>query len=186
MKIIKVKNLIHLTILIFLSNYLVGCSSLSSESDQNYEALAGDPDAMWAQGQKNITKGESLVAKGEELISEGRLMVRAGEVKINQGNIAVLQSREKYQEAARSSGRSSTPKELESEVKALKAIGNSWEDAIDEIRSGNDQVNKGNKNIEKGQIEISKGRTLIESGSLYMRNSQRMKRGEDTLSFPQN
>lgn len=144
-------------------------------------ALSGDPDAMWAEGQKAVASGEALVKKGEAQLTEGRKQVREGEAAIRAGNQAVLRARRDYQAAVAAAGSSSTPDEVAAEAKRLKNIGKRWEDAIDDIKDGNKLVEKGNKNIDEGQSEVRGGRRLMESGSNLMRNSQRTRMGEPLL-----
>ncbi len=159
---------------------IAGCAS-SGGVEVSDEALSGNPVAMWDDGQKTVKKGEALVKKGESRLEDGREQIRDGEAMISKGNDKVRDSRQDYQAKARSGGASSTPKEVAAEAKRLKAIGAIWEDGIEEIRDGNKLVEKGNKALEKGQSEIRQGRSLIESGSTLMRNSQRIRLGEDLL-----
>jgi hypothetical protein len=76
------------------------------------------------------------------------------------------------------------PKDVDAEAKRLRAIGKRWEGAIEEIKDGNTLVYKGNKSIDLRQSEIREGRALMESGSTLMRNSQRIRLGDEMLPLP--
>ena len=171
-----------LAILVFLT--LTSCAGLPGKSKTSDAALAGDPQAMWSEGQKVVQHGEQLVSKGEQRLADGRKQVRDGQSMVTEGNERVIQSRLDYQAAASAVGGSSTPKEVELEAKRLKTIGERWENAIDEIKQGNKLVDKGNKNIDRGQADIRDGRAQIESGSVLMRNSQRIRLNEELLPAP--
>lgn len=144
-------------------------------------ALSGDPSAMWEDGGEDVASGEKLVKNGENQLLEGRKQVREGEAMIARGSQGTLNARQDYQDAAKFTGKASTPDELAKEAKRLKSIGDQWEDAIDDIRDGNKLVTKGNRTIDRGQSEIRVGRALIEAGSTMMRNSQRLRLGEELL-----
>lgn len=159
---------------------LAACAS-TGPSDA---ALSGDPVAMWEEGKKAVDRGEKLVKDAEDELAEGRKLVREGESKIDRGNLDTLRARQEYQAAARASGASASPGDLEKEVKRFKKIGGEWEDAIDEIKAGNKLVAKGNKRINAAQDEIREGRALMESGSTMMRNSQRLRMNEGLLPPP--
>lgn len=152
-----------------------------ASTDASDAALAGDPQAMWAEGQKTVVKGEQMVAKGDKQLTEGRNKVREGENLIDAGNERMLQARQDYQSAASAVGASTTPDQVASEGKKLKDIGSRWEDAIDDVKTGNKMVTKGNKMISDGQLAVAEGRRMIESGSTMMRNSQRSQIGEELL-----
>lgn len=159
---------------------MAGCAS-TGPSDA---ALSGDPVAMWEDGKLAVDRGEKLVKNAEQDLEEGRKLVREGESRIDRGNIDTLRARQEYQSAARASGSSLSPKELEKEIKRFKKIGNQWEDAIGEIKAGNKLVAKGNRLINSAQDSIREGRALMESGSTMMRNSQRIRMGSDILLQP--
>ncbi len=160
---------------------VTACTSLSETHEPSAAALTGDPDAMWADGQKAIAKGESLVKNGESRLREGRAQVREGEDLVHRGGKAVMQSRQDYQTAALAAGSASNPDGVKREAKRLKTIGSRWEDAIEQIKDGNKLIAKGSKNIRRGQTEIRKGRALLESGSTLMRNAERIRLGEQLL-----
>lgn len=170
--------------MIFMTVALTGCSGLPGKTEASTAALAGNPDAMWTDGQKIVLEGEQAVQKGEKRVTEGRQQVRDGQAKITEGNERVIQGRLDYQSAVAAMGGSTSPKQVEAEVKRLKTIGDRWADAIDDIKDGNKLVEKGNKTIDAGQAKIRKGRAQIESGSTLMRNSQRIRLGEEQLSVP--
>lgn len=173
------------TSILLLAAILVSACAGGSKVRLSDAALSGDPSAMWAEGQKSVQTGEDLVSKGEKRLAEGRKQIRDGEVSIDAGNRQVRQERQNYQNAVLAGGRSSTPTEVDAEAKRLRAIGNRWEDAIDEIKKGNKLVDKGNKNIDRGQAEIREGRKLLEQGSTLMRNSQRARTGAKLLPVPE-
>ena len=43
------------------------------------------------------------------------------------------------------------------------------------------KIHEGNESIAKGQSDIRKGRAMVESGSILMRNSQRLRLGDELL-----
>ena len=157
-----------------------GCAATGTSLSDDYVSSA-DPDAMWAEGQERSRKGEKLLKKGEKRMAEARAQVRKGEAMIREGNEGVLKSRRDYEVAARKTGAATAPNVVSDEAKRLKAIGKRWDDALDTIKAGNTLVEKGNKNIGIAQGEIRDGRVLIESGSVLMRNSERMRRGDELL-----
>ena len=171
-------------LLVLMTVGLTGCSGLPGKTEASTEALAGNPDAMWMDGQKIVLEGEQAVQKGEKRVTEGRQQVRDGQAKITEGNERVIQGRLDYQSAVAAMGGSTSPKQVDAEVKRLKTIGDRWADAIDDIKDGNKLVDKGNKNIDSGQAKIREGRVQIESGSTLMRNSQRIRLGEEQLPVP--
>ncbi len=166
--------------LVLASGLLNGCAG-GSRVQLSDAALAGNPSAMWEDGQKSADTGEALVSKGEQRLATGRRQVLEGQEKIAAANLRVAQAREDYQSAVAATGGSSAPTDLQAEAKRLKAIGKRWEEAIDAVREGNNLVEKGNKNLDKGQSEIREGRSLMESGSTLMRNAQRTRMGDDLL-----
>lgn len=173
---LKKRTAPYLIILLLIS----GCASQSNFRLSD-AALAGDPSAMWKEGQKSVDTGEALVANGENRLTAGRKQVREGEAMIRSGNQDVLLARNEYQDAAAAGGASLTPKQVAAEAKGLQIIGDRWEDSIKKIRRGNELVDKGNRSIDKGQSEIREGRALMESGSDLMRNSQRSRLGQKML-----
>lgn len=175
--------LFRIILLIPMLALITACSSSNSWQPSD-AALAGDPDAMWEDGQVAVQAGEELVSRGESRLADGRSEVREGEALINGGNTVVLQSRQDYQNAARVSGVAVTPAQVEDEAQRLRTIGRRWEDGIADIRRGNRLVDSGNENINQGQSEIQEGRVLIESGSTLMRNSQRIRLGDELLPSP--
>lgn len=169
------QKLLLLPILLALS----GC--ISTGDGLSDEALSGDPDAMWSDGQKLSIKGEGIVERGERRLEEGRKQIREGEAMVQRGSDLVSSVRFEYQNAAKNTGTATTPKAVAAEAKSLKAIGSRWEDAIDMIREGNKLVDKGNKTLDEAQAQIREGRSMVERGSMLMRNSERLKLGEDLL-----
>ena len=168
--------------LIFVS----GCAADLGRTGISNAALAGNTEAMWKDGEQAVTRGEALIGKGEKRLAQGQKKIRDGEAMISQGNSKVAQSRQDYQAAAVTSGASSNPKEIEFEAKRLRAIGDRWQDAINEIKDGNQLVSKGTTEISTAQSEIREGRALLESGSTLMRNAQRSRLGDKPLpSVPQ-
>ena len=161
---------------------LSGCNTTGDGISD--EALAGDPAAMLADGSRLNTRGAELVAKGESRLAEGRQQVRDGERQIEAGTASVAAARSEYRQNAGRGGQANSPKGVESEAKELRAIGNRWEDAIEEIRKGNALVDKGNKNIDRGQSEIREGRLMMERGSALVRNSERIRLGDTLLEVP--
>ena len=157
-----------------------GCAATGTSLSGDYVSSA-DPDAMWAEGQERSRKGEKLLKKGEKRMAEARAQVRKGEAMIREGNEGVLKSRRDYEAAARKTGAATAPNVVSDEAKRLKAIGKRWEDALETIKDGTKLVEKGNKNIGIAHGEIRDGRVLIESGSVLMRNSERMRRGDELL-----
>lgn len=166
--------------LVLAFGLLNGCAG-GSRVKLSDAALAGNPSAMWEDGQKSVDTGEALVSRGEQRLATGRRQVLEGQEKIAAANLRVAQAREDYQSAVATMAESSTPKDLEAEAKRVKAIGKRWEDALGAIREGNNLVERGNKNLERGQADIREGRSLMESGSILMRNSQRTRMGDDLL-----
>ena len=166
--------------------FLTACAADLGRSGISNAALVGDTEAMWKDGQQAVERGEALIAKGEKRLARGQKKIRDGEALISQGNSKVAQSRQDYQAAAAISGASSNPKEIEFEAKRLRAIGDRWQDAIDEIKEGNQLISKGTSEISAAQSEIREGRALVESGSTLMRNAQRKRLGVKPLpSAPQ-
>lgn len=110
---------------------VTACTRLSDTHEPSAAALTGDPDAMWADGQKAIAKGDPLVKNDESRLREGRAQVREGKDMIHRGSKTVMQSRQDYQTAARAAGSASNPDGVKREAKRLKAIGSRWEDAIE-------------------------------------------------------
>lgn len=177
------KRMVTALSLLLVAMFVSACAG-GSRLRLSDAALSGDPSAMWEEGQKSVQTGEELISKGEKKLEEGRKQIREGEALVDSGNKQVREERQNYQNAVLAGGRSNSPKEVEAEAKRLRAIGNRWEDAIDDIKQGNKLVDKGNKNIDRGQAEIRDGRKLLEQGSTLMRNSQRAKLGEDLLPMP--
>ncbi len=176
----KTTNLVRFSLIA-----IILATTACAATDASDAALSGDPQAMWAEGQKTVVKGEQMVTKGDKQLAEGRNKVREGENMIDSGNERMLQARQDYQSAARAVGASTTPGQVSTEAKKLKEIGSRWEDAIDNVKTGNKLVTKGNKMINDGQAQISEGRRMIEYGSTMMRNSQRSQLGEELLKAPQ-
>ena len=158
-----------------------GCAADLGRTGISNAALAGNTEAMWKDGQQAVARGEALIGKGEKRLAQGQKKIRDGEALISQGNNKVAQSRQDYQAAAVTSGASSNPKEIEFEAKRLRAIGDRWQDAIDEIKDGNQLVSKGTNEISTAQSDIREGRALVESGSTLMRNAQRSRMGDKPL-----
>lgn len=158
-----------------------GCAADLGRTGISNAALVGNTDAMWKDGEQAVERGEALIRKGEKRLAQGQKKIRDGEAMISEGNSKVTQSRQDYQAAAATSGVSSIPKEIELEAKRLRAIGNRWQVAIDEIKDGNKLVSKGNKDISTAQSEIREGRALVQSGSTLMRNAQRSRMGNKPL-----
>ena len=174
------KSLTGLAAAMLVCGLVAGCAT-SGASGFSDATLAGDPDAMWAEGQEKSRKGERLISKGESRMAEGRRQIRNGEAKIRDGSERAAKSRSEYENAVASAGAAKTPNVVTDEAKRLKAIGKRWEDALDTVRAGNLLVENGNKNIETGRAEVRQGRILIESGSILMRNSDRTRRGDALL-----
>lgn len=167
-------------ILVALALLLIsGCAT--TRDGISDEALSGDPDAMWSDGQQLSIKGESLVQRGERRLEDGRKQIREGEAMVQRGSDLVSSTRFEYQTAAGATGAATTPKAVAAEAKALKAIGARWEDAIDMIRDGNKLIDKGNKALDEAQAQVREGRGMVERGSTLMRNSERSRLGEDLL-----
>lgn len=158
-----------------------GCAADFGRSGISNAALVGNTEAMWRDGQQAVERGEALISKGEKRLAQGRKKIRDGEAMISQGNGKVTQSRQDYQAAAAVAGASSNPDEIDYEAKRLRAIGDRWQDGVEEIKKGNQLVVKGNKDISTAQAEIREGRALIESGSTLMRNAQRARLGDKPL-----
>lgn len=144
--------------------------------------LSGDPEAMWKDGQKLTVQGESIVSAGEKLLAQGRKQISDGEAKVKRGSDLVSSIRVEYQTAARKGGTATTPKAVDDEAKALKAIGSRWEKAIKMIRDGNKAIDRGNEVVDEGHAEVRKGRGLVERGSILMRNSERLRLGQELVS----
>ena len=155
-----------------------GCVT-STETTLSDAALAGDPDAMWTQGQDLARNGERLIKRGETRMVEARRQIRDGEAKIRAGSEQLLRCRVDYENVV--NGTEATPTSRADEARQLKAIGRRWEAALDTIREGNLLVEKGNKNIETGRVEVRDGRTMTETGSILMRNAERSRRGDALL-----
>lgn len=161
---------------------LAGCATDFGRSGVSNAALVGNTEAMWKDGQRAVERGEALIGSGEKKLAAGQKKVRDGEAMISQGNSKVTQSRLDYQAAAVTSGGSSNPREIQFEARRLRAIGDRWQDAIEEIKAGNSLLLKGNEEISKAQSDIREGRALIESGSTLMRNAQRSRLGDKPLA----
>lgn len=159
---------------IFIISVLVALVSACS-STPNLEDYANDPDGMWQEGKKLSEKGEKLISKGESTLEDARKELREGEILIQSGTDAIIRARQDYQNEATLIGNSSTPQEVEFEAEKLNAIGERWEDAIDDIKKGNNMVSKSKKLQTKAQEQISEGRRLVEKGAGFIRNSQRIR-----------
>jgi uncharacterized phage infection (PIP) family protein YhgE len=166
----------------FLLTMLISLTGCATTGDGlSDEALSGDPTAMWADGQRMTIKGESEIQKGSKALEAGRKQIREGESMVQRGNNLVSAVRFEYQSAVKNAGTATTPDAVAAEAKALKVVGSRWEDAIDMIRDGNRLVEKGNKTLDAAQAQVREGRTLVERGSTLMRNSERLRLGEDLL-----
>lgn len=161
---------------------LHGCASTGDGVSD--AALSGDPAAMERDGAKLNTRGAKLVKDGEELLIKGRKLVREGEAMVQNGSTRVTNSRFEYKDEVAVGGGASTPESVAKEAKKLKAIGKSWEEAIDTIREGNELVERGNKNIDEAQSAIRKGRQMMDRGSALVRNSERVRLGAALLPVP--
>lgn len=168
---------------IFLVSVLVliisGCSSTPKIED-----YANNPDGMWQEGKKLSDKGEKLIVKGEKALEESRAELREGEALIQSGTDRIIRARQDYQIEATQIGRSSNPEEVEFEADKLNAIGERWEDAIDDVKKGNSMVAKSRKMQAKAQEQVREGRQFIEAGSNFIRNSQRLRMNVPLLDAP--
>jgi len=177
----KSKLVKYALLVTFTVGFGTGCASLGGNLVSD-AALSGDPVEMWNDGKKAVKNGEELVLKGQKRVDGGRKMIKESQPKVDDATDEVLQARRDYQEAVNNTGGSTTPKQVAKESATLKKIGARWEDALAEIRKHNKRIDKGNDNVDKGQSEIRKGRKMIETGSLMMRNSQRLRLGDEILS----
>lgn len=175
------KNVMSKLFIVFVAFVLTSCANSASNKGVSDAALSGDPSAMWEDGKKIAKQGEELTGKGEKQVNKGRAQVRKGEERIQKANGDLTKIRIEYQTAANQTGRATSPKGVNDEAKALKKIGSRWDDAIDDIRSGNKMIDAGNEAVDKGQTTIRKGRTLVDEGSTLMRNSKRLELGTELL-----
>ena len=169
----------QLFIIILAAVLVVGCSSVPDMNE-----MANDPDKMWEEGKKISERGEKLIVKGEKNLEEARSTLREGEGLIQSGTENILKARQDYQTAVTQFGGSSSPKEVEFEADKLAAIGERWEDAIDDVKKGNSMVAKSKTMQDKAQAQIREGRELVETGSTFIRNSQRLRLNVPLLDAP--
>lgn len=159
-----------LLILIISATFLTAC--VSTPKLGNY---ANDPNGMWEQGKKYSEKGEKLIIKGEKTLEKSRTELREGEALIQIASDTIIRSRQSYQLESQQIGASTSPKEIQYEADRLTAIGDKWEDAIDDVKKGNSMITKSKKLQTEAQAMIKEGRELVETGSNFIRNSQRMR-----------
>ena len=159
---------------IFIMGLLVTLVAACS-STPKLEDYTNNPDGMWQEGKKLSEKGEKLISKGEKTLEDAREELREGEKLIQSGTDTIIRARQDYQNEATVIGHSSTPQEVEFEAEKLNAIGERWEDAIDDIKKGNAMVAKSKKLQTKAQEQVSEGRQLVEKGAGFIRNSQRLR-----------
>jgi hypothetical protein len=158
----------------------IGCSG-SRDWQASEAALAGDPVALWQDGQEAIGRGEAQVDRGEERIQDGQRIVRDGESLVSEGNDLVTRSRENYRLASRTSGSALTPDQLEDEADRLRDIARVWENGLDLIDRGNRRINDGNERVAEGRAIVLQGQTLIDSGRNLMLNSEQIRREQEIL-----
>lgn len=159
-----------------------GCANVAGVTSE--EAPAGSSSTvMWEDGLKAADTGEAMLIKGEKRLALGRQQIRDGEAKIREGNIRVSQAKLEYEQAAITHS-ASTGSEKQIKADALREIGVRWDAAIQEIKDGNKLIAKGNENTARGESEVRDGRLLMETGSILMRNAQRSRLGQASLSMP--
>ena len=157
-------------ILMISASLLTACISTPKLSD-----YANNPNGMWEQGKKYSDKGEKLIIKGEKTLEKSRSELREGEALIQEASDTIIRSRQSYQIESQKIGTSTSPKEIQYEADRLSAIGDKWEDAIDDVKKGNAIVTKSVKLQSEAQAMLKEGRELVETGSNFIRNSQRMR-----------
>ena len=158
---------------------ITGCVSTPDISD-----YANNPDGMWKEGKKLSEKGEKLIIKGEKALEQARTELRDGEALIQSGTERILRARQDYQTEAMQIGNSSSPNEVEFEASKLSAIGDRWEDAIDDVKKGNSMITRSKTMQTKAQEQIREGRELVETGSNFIRNSQRLRMNVPLIDAP--
>ena len=103
-----------------LTTILLMCLTTACTSSNQFQvsqaALAGDPVAMWQDGQQAVRLGEAQVTRGEERIQNGERIIGDGETMVRDGTDLITVSRENYRLAARSFGRADSPDALREEV----------------------------------------------------------------------
>lgn len=158
------------------------CASVSNvPSDET--TVVSNSAVMWEDGLRAADTGEAMLTRGEKRLALGREQVREGETKVREGSIRVSQEKLEYEQAAMTQG-GSTKAEKQRKAIVLRAIGVRWDAAIQDIKMGNSLIAKGNENIARGESEIREGRLLMETGSVSMRNAQRSRLGQRSLSLP--
>ena len=138
-----------LLILIISATFLTACVSTPKLGD-----YANDPNGMWEQGKKYSEKGEKLIIKGEKTLEKSRTELREGEALIQIASDTIIRSRQSYQLESQQIGASTSPKEIQYEADRLTAIGDKWEDAIDDVKKGNSMITKSKKLQTEAQAMI--------------------------------
>ncbi|MBT8147030.1 MAG: hypothetical protein KJN90_09260 [Gammaproteobacteria bacterium] len=169
-------NIINLKVTSLLVICLTTACTGSRDWQASEAAMAGDPVAMWQDGQEAIRLGETQVSRGDERIQDGQREIREGESMVSEGNTLITRSREQYRVAARTSGGALTPEQLEDEAERLRRIASSWEEGLALINRGNRRINDGRERVTEGEAIVLRGQTLIESGRNLMQNSELMRR----------
>ncbi|MCP5345898.1 MAG: hypothetical protein R3F41_02180 [Gammaproteobacteria bacterium] len=172
-----------------LSMLILVCLTTACSSSARFQvsqaALAGDPVAMWQDGQEAVRLGESQVTRGEERIQDGERLIDDGETLVGNGNNLINVSRENYRLAVRDFGSADSPEELRTEVGELRDILRVWEEGLDLIARGNRRIEDGNEQIEEGRSVVFEGRNLIATGRNMMQSSEQMRQDEAAQSLEQ-
>lgn len=172
------KKIILMSLMVLL---ISGCSTTPKIED-----YTNNPDGMWQEGKKLSEKGEKLIIKGEKALEDARTELREGEAYIQSGTERILRARQDYQATSLQIGSSTSPKEVEFEANKLNAIGERWEDAVNDVKKGNAKMAKSKTMQIKAHDQIKEGRELVENGSSFIRNSQQLKMNSTLTVAPSN
>ncbi|MEZ5490653.1 MAG: hypothetical protein R3F50_10085 [Gammaproteobacteria bacterium] len=175
----------HLRILsVLLLTGLTACAT-SPQFQASQAALAGDPVAMWQDGQEAVSLGEAQVARGEERVLRGQSIISDGETMVGNGTNLVNVSQDNYLLTVRDLGEAESPEELREEINKLREILNVWEEGEDLISQGNRRIADGNERIEEGRSIVFEGQNLVATGRNMIQSSEQLRRDQEARMMEQ-
>ena len=164
-----------------------GCASLQSEPTTAEVAQSGDPVAMQQRGHSAVSEGTVQMNRGQERVDKGQQQVDEGQRRIDDAQIAIDRARSDYRSASIAVGSASSPGQIEREAATLKKIAKNWDNALDEIKSGQKLTKRGYAAIDRGNKELREGQALRDAGEALVRRGDELLRvapvGQATGSY---
>lgn len=160
---------------------LTTACSTSPQFQASEAALAGDPVAMWQEGQQAVTLGEAEVARGEERVQSGERIVEEGEKLVNDGTNLVNVSGDNYRRAVRDMGEAESAEQLRQEINKLRDIMNAWQEGHNLISRGTRRIEDGNERVEEGRRIMFDGQNLMATGRTMMQSSEQLRQTQEAL-----